>query len=67
MPETPQSWHKRHALNIVAQLPDNAQDAALVLTLAQHLFTTFLQEAPQSATNGLGKVIALWGSVQPPI
>lgn len=67
MPDTTENWHRRHALNIVAQLPDNPKDGAIILALAQHLLMTFLQEVPHSAVNGLGNVVALWGAVQPPV
>lgn len=35
-------WHKRHALQIVMQLPEATEDALLVLEAAREFLTTFL-------------------------
>jgi hypothetical protein len=36
------SWRRRHALQIVAQLPENHDDAIAVLELAKELVNGFL-------------------------
>lgn len=38
------SWQRRHAIQIVAQLPEGIDDALLVLELARELVETFLGE-----------------------
>ncbi len=40
-----QGWRKRHAIQIVAQLPENTQDALMVLDLARELVERFLVDA----------------------
>jgi hypothetical protein len=37
-------WHKRHALQLAAQLPDDPDDALLVLQYARQLVEGFLVE-----------------------
>lgn len=37
-----EAWMRRHALHIVAQLPDDAEDASRVLDYARELLETFL-------------------------
>lgn len=37
-----QNWRRRHAIQIVAQLPENPDDALVVLELAQQLVRGFL-------------------------
>lgn len=44
----PENWHRRHAIQIAAQLPENPDDAILVLELTKELVETFLK-APQAA------------------
>jgi hypothetical protein len=40
-------WHRRHAIQIVASLPEDTADALLVLELARQLVVTFRQsDAP---------------------
>jgi hypothetical protein len=36
------NWHKRHAIQIVAQLPENKNDALKVLAYAKELVEEFL-------------------------
>jgi hypothetical protein len=43
MPED-HNWRRRHAIQIVAQLPDNAADALAVLELSKQLVQDFLVE-----------------------
>jgi hypothetical protein len=41
----PENWHRRHAVQIVAALPEETEDALAVLRLATQLVTGFLSEA----------------------
>lgn len=36
------AWHRRHAVQLAAQLPDNTEDGLIILRLAQELVTGFL-------------------------
>ena len=42
-----ENWHKRHALSLASQLPDNASDANAVIRELQHLVDTCLHVAPE--------------------
>jgi hypothetical protein len=42
--EMQDSWHRRHAIQIVAALPEDADDAIVVLDLARQLVNGFLRE-----------------------
>jgi hypothetical protein len=47
-------WHKRHALQIVMQLPETTEDAFLVLDAARELLRVFLcDEKPAHAVLAL--------------
>jgi hypothetical protein len=50
------NWHKQHALNLAAQLPENASDANAVIRELQHLVDTWLHVPPEGEPS---KVIAL--------
>jgi hypothetical protein len=39
------NWHKRHALQLAAMLPDNASDATAIIRELQHLVDTWLHVA----------------------
>jgi hypothetical protein len=39
---TAEAWHRRHAIQIAAALPEDAEDALLVLELAKQLVEGFL-------------------------
>jgi hypothetical protein len=41
-----EAWHRRHAIQIAAALPETGEDALIVLDLARELIETFLY-APQ--------------------
>ena len=41
-----EAWHRRHAIQIAAALPETGEDALIVLELARELFERFLY-APQ--------------------
>ena len=40
----PTLWHKRHAVMLAAQLPEDPADAKIVLVAMQELMETFLRE-----------------------
>lgn len=40
---TPMGWHRRQALTLVSQLPENTADALLVLDAARDLVENFLR------------------------
>jgi hypothetical protein len=40
-----ENWHKRHALMLASQLPDNASDANVVIRELQNLVDTWLHPA----------------------
>lgn len=42
----PLLWHRRHAMILAGQLPENPADAALVLQAIHELMDTFLNKAP---------------------
>ena len=41
---TIEGWHRRHAVMLASQLPENTEDALAVLWLATQLVTGFLAE-----------------------
>jgi hypothetical protein len=51
----PLGWHRRHALSIAGQLPENTEDALLVLQCVKELVDTYLcksdEPAPARAAN----------------
>jgi hypothetical protein len=52
----PLQWHRRHAMTLVSQLPDNTSDALLVIEAMKALVEDFLVGVPDqqsSATNVL--------------
>lgn len=57
-----EAWHRRHAIQIAAALPETREDALAVLELARELVEAFLF-APQLAAEPLerdrGKVVSL--------
>ena len=40
----PLNWHKRQAMVLAGQLPENTEDALLVLQAVQELVRTFLDD-----------------------
>ena len=39
----PSLWHRRHAMMLASQLPENLTDAELILQAMQELMVTFLK------------------------
>lgn len=42
----PLSWHRRHAMMLASQLPENPADAELVMEAMNELLHTFMAKAP---------------------
>jgi hypothetical protein len=55
------SWHRRHALMLASQLPENSADARLVIQAVTGLLDTFMADA---ADTGPSNVVP-FGSHQP--
>ncbi|OSJ22120.1 hypothetical protein BSZ19_46885 [Bradyrhizobium japonicum] len=53
------AWHRRHAIQIVAALPEGSEDALMVLRLATQLVTGFL--ADDEPTQKPAPVVVLIG------
>jgi hypothetical protein len=52
-------WHRRHAIHIVAALPEETEDALIVLRLATQIVTDFL--AQLEPTKKAAPVVVLVG------
>jgi hypothetical protein len=50
------NWHKRHALGLASQLPDNASDANAVIRELQDLVDSWLHRPEEAAPS---KVVTL--------
>jgi hypothetical protein len=49
-PPSESDWRRRHALNIAGQLPENVNDALVILDLLRELVVTFLHvDMPEPA------------------
>jgi hypothetical protein len=48
-PQAVENWHKRHALMLGSQLPDNAADANAVIQALQSLVDTWMHPAETPA------------------
>jgi hypothetical protein len=42
-----EAWHRRHAIQIAAALPETGEDALIVLELARELINSFLYAPPE--------------------
>lgn len=47
MKPTMEGWHRRHAVMLASQLPEDTTDAKLVLQAVQELVETFLVQTPE--------------------
>ncbi|SHH62732.1 hypothetical protein [Bradyrhizobium erythrophlei] len=56
------SWHRRHALMLASQLPENSADARLVIQAVTELLDTFMTDTAD--TDRPSNVVA-FGSPQP--
>ena len=50
MKPTDEQWHRRHAVQLASQLPEDPHDAREILRLTLLLFGTFLTPAPPKAS-----------------
>ena len=44
----PQTWHRRQAMVLAGQLPENTEDALLILQAVHELVSTFLSAHPET-------------------
>ena len=58
-----EAWHRRHAIQVAAALPETREDALIVLRLATELVESFLYCTPQRVEapreRDLGLVVSL--------
>jgi hypothetical protein len=54
VPGERREWHRRLALGLSAQLPDDAQDARAVVACVEELIETFLYPRPAAAVPQIG-------------
>ena len=57
-----EAWHRRHAIQIAAALPEDGADALVVLELARELVVTYLcppQREAEPRDLDRGKVVSL--------
>ena len=57
-----EAWHRRHAIQIAAALPETGEDALIVLELARELIENFLYRRPELPGGGArerGLVVSL--------
>jgi len=53
----PLGWHKRHAVMLASQLPEDSDDARMVLEALRELLDTFLVEGPETAPDLTSNVL----------
>ena len=56
------SQHRRHAIQVVCGLPENTEDALLVLRLATQLVTGFLAGGPEPTQKPALTVVPIGGN-----
>jgi hypothetical protein len=54
-----EAWHRRHAIQIAAALPETVEDALIVLDLAKQLVERFLYDPPPDGKRERGVVVSL--------
>ena len=52
-----ENWHKRHAIGLACQLPDNASDANAVIRELQNLVDTWLHPAEVSPPSKVVSIV----------
>jgi hypothetical protein len=52
-----ESWHRRHAVMLASQLPDNTEDALSVLRMAIQLVEQFLAEGEEPAKRSVVQLV----------
>ena len=65
-----EAWHRRHAIQIAAALPETGEDALIVLELARGLVESFLyapqRPEPPGRARERGAVVSLSRPLIPP-
>lgn len=51
------AWHRRHALLIASQLPDDPQEARLVMEALSEVFEQFLAQGLDELSEKIGNVL----------
>jgi hypothetical protein len=52
-----ENWHKRQAIGLACQLPDNASDANAIIRELQHLVDTWLHPVEVSAPSKVVSIV----------
>ncbi len=58
-------WHRRHALMLASQLPENTADARLVIQAVTELLDTFMADTANTADTDRPSNVVPFGSPQP--
>ncbi len=58
---TIEPWHRRHAVSLASQLPENPTDALLVLEATRELLTTFMSPGNGTTDMLAANVVAFKG------
>lgn len=53
----PLAWHRRHAMALAGQLPENTADAQLVLIALHDLLENFMGQSPASEAQRAANVL----------
>lgn len=56
-----ENWHKRHAMMLAGQLPENIEDVLVVLRLTTELVTGFLA-GPEPAKKPVATIVRIGGN-----
>jgi hypothetical protein len=43
-----EAWHRRHAIMLASQLPENTEDGLIILRLAMQIVTDFLMQSGEA-------------------
>ena len=55
--ERPSNWHRRQALMLASQLPEDVTDAKLIVEAVRELLETFMIEDPPNAVERASNVL----------
>lgn len=59
----PLQWHRRHAVTLASQLPDNLDDALIVIEAMKDLVEQYLKAVPEEAKTPPANVISFAAKV----
>jgi hypothetical protein len=59
-------WHRRQALMLASQLPENSADARLIIQAVTELLDTFMSDTADTADTDRPSNVVPFGSHQPP-